>query len=267
MFIRLGPSSSFLGVHGLGFWLKATCRVELALLYKTKSDCKKEEVRERMEAGMSELWMKKHRLLYQAATRHPFILSIRDATINIASFKTWLAQDYLFVRAFVPFVASVIIKAWKESDESGDMEVILGGMASLEDEISWFKREAANWGISLSEVLPQQANKNYCRLLESLMNPDVEYTVVMTAFWAIEAVYQESFAHCIEEGSKTPPELKETCARWGNQAFGNYCQSLQKIADRRLQKASDEELKKAEVMLMSVLEHEVEFWNMSRGNV
>lgn len=80
-------------------------------------------------------------------------------------------------------------------------------------------------------------------------------------------MYQESFAHCIEEGSKTPPELKETCVRWGNEAFGKYCQSLQNIANRCLQKASDEELKKAEVMLLSVLEHEVEFWNMSRGNV
>jgi len=72
------------------------------------------------------------------------------------------AQDYLFVRAFVPFVASVLIKAWKESDESGDMEVILGGVASLEDELSWFKRESSKWGISLSEVVPQQANKKYC---------------------------------------------------------------------------------------------------------
>ena len=101
----------------------------------------------------------------------------------------------------------------------------------------------------------------YCdRLLESLMSPDAEYTVAITAFWAIETVYQESFAHCIEEGSKIPP-------RWGNEAFGKYCQSLQNIANRCLQKASDEELKKAEVMLLSVLEHEVEFWNMSRGNV
>ena len=41
------------------------------------------------------------------------------------------AQDYLFLRAFVPFVASVLVKDWKQSDDSADMEVILGGMASL----------------------------------------------------------------------------------------------------------------------------------------
>ncbi|OIW17675.1 hypothetical protein TanjilG_29025 [Lupinus angustifolius] len=177
------------------------------------------------------------------------------------------AQDYLFVRAFVPFVASILIKAWKESDDDGDLEIILGGMAALEDEINWFKREATNLGISLSEVVPHQANINYCRFLESLMSPEVEYTVAITAFWATEAVYQESFAHCLGEGSKTPPELKETCARWGNEGFGLYCQSLQRIADRSLQKASEDELKKAEVMFLSVLEHEVEFWNMSRAGL
>ncbi|CAL0330198.1 unnamed protein product [Lupinus luteus] len=213
--------------------------------------------------NMTEAWLRNHRLLYTGATRSPFILSIHDATINFVSFKTWLAQDYLFVRAFVPFVASILIKACKESDDDGDMEIILGGMAALEDEINWFKREATNWGISLSEVVPQQANINYCRFLESLMSPEVEYTVAITAFWATEAVYQESFAHCLGEGSKTPPELKETCARWGNEGFGLYCQSLQRIADRCLRTASEEELKKAEVLFLSVLEHEVEFWNMS----
>ncbi|XP_014507970.1 probable bifunctional TENA-E protein isoform X2 [Vigna radiata var. radiata] len=222
---------------------------------------------EEKKVGVIETWLRKHTLLFKGATRHPFILSIRDGSIDITSFKSWLAQDYLFVRAFVPFVASVLIKAWKESDESGDMEVILGGVASLEDEISWFKREASKWGISLSEVVPQQTNKKYCGLLESLMSPDVEYTVAITAFWVIEVVYQESFAHCIGEGSKTPQELKETCERWGSEAFAKYCQSLQNIVNRRLQKASDEELKKAEHTFLNVLEYEVDFWNMSRGNV
>ncbi|MCH99310.1 seed maturation protein PM36, partial [Trifolium medium] len=141
---------------------------------------------EEKKIGMTEAWLRKHRPVYQAATKHPFIRTIRDGTVQSHSFKTWLAQDYLFVREFVPFVASVLIKACKESDyDNDDVEVILGGMASLKDEISWFKREANKWGISLSQVIPQNANKNYCRLLESLMSPEVDYTVALTAFWAI----------------------------------------------------------------------------------
>lgn len=95
------------------------------------------------------------------------------------------------------------------------------------------------------------------------MSPDVEYTVAFTALWAIEAVYQASFGLCLEDGAKTPAELRLTCQRWGNDGFRQYCNSLQQIADRHLQKASSDLLTKAEVALLSVLEYEVEFWNMS----
>lgn len=72
-------------------------------------------------------------------------------------------QDYIFVRAFVPFVASLLLKAWKESDDDSDIEVILGGVAALNDEISWFKREASKWNVLLSSIVPQKANLEYCR--------------------------------------------------------------------------------------------------------
>ncbi|KAK9288217.1 hypothetical protein L1049_016666 [Liquidambar formosana] len=219
------------------------------------------------DGGMIQTWLKKHLVNYTGATRHPFILSIREGTVDLSSFKRWMGQDYIFVRAFVPFVASVLLKAWKESDDHSDMEVILGGMAALNDEITWFKNEASKWGVPLSNVVPQRANQDYCRFLESLLSSEVEYTVAITAFWAIEAVYQESFAFCLEDGSKTPEELKETCQRWGNVSFGQYCHLLQKIANQCLEKASDDVLSKAEVALLHVLEHEVEFWNMSHGEI
>lgn len=218
------------------------------------------------KSGTIDTWLRKHRSIYTGATRHPLILSIRDGTVDLSAYKRWLGQDYIFVRAFVPFVASVLIKAWKESDDATDMEVMLGSMASLNDEIEWFKNEAPKWGVQLSDIVPQKANQDYCRFLESLMIPDVKYTVAITAFWVIEAVYQTSFALCLEDGSKTPAELRETCQRWGNDGFGQYCNSLKKIANWRLEKASDDVLTAAEVALLRVLEHEVEFWNMSRGD-
>uniref|UniRef100_A0A2N9IBZ2 Thiaminase-2/PQQC domain-containing protein n=1 Tax=Fagus sylvatica TaxID=28930 RepID=A0A2N9IBZ2_FAGSY len=190
--------------------------------------------REEVEnSGIIDTWMTKHRLLFTGATRHPFVLSIRDGTVDLSAFKTWLEQDYIFVKAFSPFAASVVMKASKESDDSSDMEVIMSVMSSQKADMR-LKSEIVKWGVQPSDIVPQKANLDYCRFLESLMSPDVEYTVAITAFWAIEAVYQASFALCLEDGSKTPAELRETCQRWGNDGF-------------------------------RVLEHEVEFWNMSRG--
>ncbi|KAG9457880.1 hypothetical protein H6P81_002388 [Aristolochia fimbriata] len=211
-------------------------------------------------------WTERHRGMYERATRHPFILSIRGGTVDISSFKRWLSQDYIFVRKFVPFLASVLLKTSKESNDTSDMEIILGGMAALHDEISWFKKEASKWNISLFDIAPQNANKEYCRFLESLTNSEVSYTVAITALWAIEAIYQESFSLCLEEGSMTPSELLETCQRWGNTGFKEYCLSHKRIANRQLEQASEDELKQAEEAFLRILEYEVGFWNMSDGD-
>ncbi|OAY69757.1 Bifunctional TENA2 protein [Ananas comosus] len=208
-------------------------------------------------------WLDKHRPMYDRATRHPFIRSIRDGAVDFASFKRWLAQDYIFVKEFVPFVASVLLNSCRQSDDTSDMEIILGGVASLSDELSWFKTEASRWDVELTGVSPLKANIEYCRFLESFSSAEIDYTVAITTFWAIETVYQDSFSFCIQSGSKTPKELLGTCQRWGSDEFKQYCQSLQKIVDRCLEKAPIDVVEKAEEAFVRVLEHEFDFWNMS----
>lgn len=211
-------------------------------------------------------WLEEHSDLYYRATRHPFILSIRDGTVNTSFFKRWLTQDYIFVREFVLFTANLLLKASNESDDKSDIDALLGGLASLNDEVLWFKREASKWEISLFNVAPLKANQDYCRFLQSLMLPETGYTTIIVAFWGIETVYQKCFSLCLEEGSNTPPELLETCQRWGNAEFGQYCYSLQKIATRCLERAPKDAVRKAEEAFLNVLEHEVNFWNMSTAD-
>lgn len=66
------------------------------------------------------------------------------------------------MREFVAFIASVLLKCCKQEDSS-DMEIILGGVASISDEISWFKDEASRWGVDLASVSPLNANLEYHR--------------------------------------------------------------------------------------------------------
>ncbi|KAJ3683050.1 hypothetical protein LUZ60_013277 [Juncus effusus] len=218
-----------------------------------------------MEGGQSptSAWQIKHREIYERATRHPFIRSIRDGTVEFPSFKRWLSQDFIFVKEFVPFVASVVLKSWKESDDSSDLELILGGISALNDELSWFKAEATKWSVDLANITPLAANTEYCKFLHGFTDTKEDYTVALTTFWAIETVYQESFSFCIGEDHNTPNELLDTCQRWGNSDFGQYCKSLQRIADRCLRKASVNVVQKAEDVFLRVLEHEIQFWNIA----
>lgn len=96
------------------------------------------------------------------------------------------------------------------------------------------------------------------------MSSEVEFIVAITAFWAIETVYQNCFAHCIEDddGSRISPELKKTFERWSSDEFSQYCKELRTVADRCLEHAPDSVRSKAEVAFLDVLECEVEFWNI-----
>lgn len=215
-----------------------------------------------VDTATTAAWMEKHRQMYERATRHPFTVSIRDGTVDMSAFKRWLSQDYLFVREFVAFIASVLLKCCKQEDSS-DMEIILGGVASISDEISWFKNEATVWGVDLASVSPLKANLEYHRFLRSLTEPEISYAVAVTTFWTIETVYQDSFGFCIQDGNKTPPKLLGTCQRWGSAGFRQYCQSLQSIVDRCLANAPADAVQSAEEAFVRVLELEIGFWDMS----
>ncbi|RWW12629.1 hypothetical protein GW17_00023698 [Ensete ventricosum] len=88
-------------------------------------------------------WVKSHRPMYDRATQHPFVIGISDGSVDLSAFRRWLA--------------------WKQSDDESDMEILLGGMASLSDELAWFRKEASKWDVKLVGIVPQKANLEYCR--------------------------------------------------------------------------------------------------------
>ncbi|KAG0581215.1 hypothetical protein KC19_4G233300 [Ceratodon purpureus] len=207
-------------------------------------------------------WLHQNHELYTAATNHTFIASIRDGTIDVINFKHWMEQDYHFVREFVRFVASVLLKVPRDSPEQ-DADVILGGLTALESEISWFRKEANFWQIFLEKVTPLESNKEYCEFLKELEGTETPYPVAVVAFWMIELVYNASFMSCLEEGSKTPFELLSTVKRWGSLEFHQYVHSLQQLADKALENVSEAELKKAHEVCVRILELEIKFWDMA----
>ncbi|KAJ8557574.1 hypothetical protein K7X08_003199 [Anisodus acutangulus] len=226
---------------------------------------KKELVGEK--ATQIERWLRKHKLQYTAATKHPFFYSIHDGSIDSSSFKTWLEREYVCVKsAFAPFAASVLLKARKESTDSSDVEVVLAGLGYLNDEICWLKEEAPKWHISLrSVVVDNKPVLDYFRFFERLTSSDVKYAEAVTILWAVQLVYHNGFGHCLEEGNNTPEEMKEGCKIWGNESFKQYCQSLENIANSRLEEASDEEVSKIEILILEFLENVVHFWSVNLG--
>jgi hypothetical protein len=46
------------------------------------------------DKGTTAAWMATHGGMYERATRHPFTVSIRDGTVDLAAFKRWLVSTF-----------------------------------------------------------------------------------------------------------------------------------------------------------------------------
>ncbi|KAF4388913.1 hypothetical protein G4B88_019095 [Cannabis sativa] len=79
--------------------------------------------------------------------------------------------------------ASLIVKAWKESDDRSDMKVRLGGMAPMNDEREWFKKEAFKWGVQLFHpLLPHKPNQEILQSAKTYVNfSSASYLALFTA--------------------------------------------------------------------------------------
>ncbi|KAL2611444.1 hypothetical protein R1flu_023136 [Riccia fluitans] len=226
------------------------------------SDNKRSVMAEEVSTSLLSSWVHRNSDLYLSAIRAPFIQSIRDGTLDLRLYTRWLGQDYLFVKEFCRFVASVLTKA-PESIGDEDLDILLGGLSSLQEELLWFRSQSIQWNTKFDRLSKHKITEAYCSFLKQLTGPDIEFPVAISSFWAIEMVYNESFVTCLERDAKTQPELLEACQRWGSKSFQEYCSSLKRIADRALADAPQEVVQKAEKLFREVLELEVAFWSMS----
>jgi formylaminopyrimidine deformylase / aminopyrimidine aminohydrolase len=193
----------------------------------------------------------RHAKAWEEATHHPFLEGCRSGTITYGQFSTWLVQDYRFVVEFTRFAARVLSAApVKHSD------VLVGGLAALRDELSWFRAHAGERSLQLA--IPQQAAcAQYCQFMDQLAQ--APYPVQATAFWAIEAVYN----HAWRNASPMVAPYDEFARRWGSAEFGAYVEHLRRQADDALGTATSLEQAQAEAAFLEVLALEVLFWQMA----
>ena len=179
---------------------------------------------------------------WERATRHPFLVAVRDGTLPTAAFDTWLAQDHRFVADLLWFQARLLARAPRPAQH-----VLVTGAAALVDELGWFEGLAEKRGLHLGAP-PQPATLAYRQLLERLdrAGPDV----AMTALWALEKTYLQAW-HFAAPGAEP---YREVVGHWTTPAFADYVERLAVACPSRSGPVVDE-----------VLAHETAFWEMACG--
>ncbi len=190
--------------------------------------------------------LRDHPAGWERATRHPFLLGVRDGTVPARAFDTWLAQDHHYVGDLLRFQARLLARAPRPAQA-----VLAAGTVALVEELAWFEELAGRRGLDLDAPrLP--ATAAYAGLLERLDAADVPTAV--GALWAIERVYLDAWT----AAAPGAPEYAEYVAHWTTPGFAAYVDGLAAAADALGGRHDD--------VVLTVLDAEVAFWDMALGD-
>ncbi|WNV75753.1 TenA family transcriptional regulator [Geodermatophilus sp. DSM 44513] len=181
---------------------------------------------------------------WRRATRHPFLDAVRDGTVPVAAFDTWLVQDARFVADLLRFQARLLARAPRPAQA-----VLAGGLVALVEELAWFEQQAAVRGLDLGAPA-RPATAGYAELLGRLDAADAG--TALTALWTIERTYLDAWSHA-RPGA---PGYREFVEHWTTPGFAGYVAGLAAAADGT--PAPD-----ADATFAEVVAAEVAFWDMA----
>src|SRR3954468_3261610 len=151
---------------------------------------------------------------WRAATRHRFLDAVRDGTIPVAAFDTWLVQDARFVADLLRFQARLLARAPRPAQA-----VLAAGLVSLVDELAWFEEQATARGLDLAAP-PRPATARYAQLLGRLDDADVP--TALLALWTIERTYLDAWS----QAAPGAPAYRQFVEHWTAPGFAGYVAGL-----------------------------------------
>lgn len=198
--------------------------------------------------------------LEQKATAfHPFLASIRDSSISKEHFTAWFTQDFKFVAGFAKLASHV-------ASRMQDLEttrLILGGVAALHDELTWFEESAALLNVEadyLHTVEPKHQNQEYIAFMQAMIDSETRPGILLITMWAIELVYQKAWSYVRES---CPSWVKPFADRWGNMEYGEYVRALSNVARLEYDALPPADKVDARAAYTAVFQLEIGFWDMA----
>jgi len=199
--------------------------------------------------------------LWQLCTRdHIFLQEVKTGKIDPIPFNRWLEQDYLFVKSFHSFLASLLSKGPPDHHR----QTLMNADATLVDELEWFRRKAKERGVELSDDSQLHAKETTTRYITFMKGVETasSYGHHLCVYWLIERVYQEAWEHIYQGGGENNP-YHEFAARWGSPEFKSFVHILHDHTKEATRDLGGEETDKLSDDLCKVLELEVAFWQMA----
>ena len=153
-------------------------------------------------------------LLWDEATRSPFLNALAAGSLPADAFRRWLAQDYLFAKDLMAFQAILLAKAPRDCHQP-----LIGGLAALDKELGWFESHAARLQVDL-DIAPHPTCRRYTDFLIRCAYTQ-PYPVLLAMLFGVEASYLAAWSALAPTGP-----YAEFIERWSSADFAAYVEAL-----------------------------------------
>lgn len=200
--------------------------------------------------------LEKHSDLWNQMTSHRFLQETRDETITDDIFAQWMKQDYLFVRAAIPFISALVPKApiqhWKPHSDV---------VAMLNKEMELFEERANAVGISFDGVEPWFINHAYIQFMMATAYT-ASYPEAYTLLYTAEKAYHDAWLE-VKKGLNPESKWYPFVENWASDAFGQYVDYLQGELDHLAADVGSAERARMESIFKLTVKYEISFWEMA----
>lgn len=183
-------------------------------------------------------------VLWQEATRSPFLDAVESGHLPDQAFNRWLVQDYKFGLGLVSFQSVCLAKAPRR-----DWKPLIQGLDAMDCELDWFEKQAIDRGLDFN-VPDHEICRGYVEFLGKAGSGE-SYEVLAAILFGVEAAYLAAWSALEQKGP-----YREFITHWSNPRFADYVAQLGRLADA----SSDGRQQK---FFNEVLQHEKDFWRMS----
>lgn len=206
--------------------------------------------------GFCEEQLRRLEPLWSRMLRHPFLLETRDGTLEHETFANWLGQDYLFVRAALPFLGVLLSKAPPDG-RAGHAAAI----RALEEELQLFRERSAALGVELENVRPSLVNHAYVQFLMATARGR-SYPEGYTVLYVAEKAYHESWK-VVAEGLVPDSPWHAFVANWAGDDFAGYVNTLEAGLDDLAADVGAGRRERMAGLFELTLRYEIAFWDMA----
>lgn len=195
---------------------------------------------------------------WAAMLQHPFLRMVADGSIPDEQFRTWIAQDYLFVQEFVPFLAVLLAKA-----PAMLRPPLIDALATIKHELELFERQAAAHQILLADVQPTSSCRDYVQffLSTAYAGPFIDG---FTVLYGIEKAYLDAWM-TVKQQQQTRSPWQDFIDNWANESFQQYVDWLGTTLDQLTAGQPTTELDRLARLFSVTVQYEQRFWQMAFG--